>query len=150
RSDLYSLGCTLYFLLAGQPPFPGGSMMDKLIKHRFAAPRPVESHRPELSPGLAGGVRRLLGKRPEDRYQTPAELAAALQECIKEAGGCDGPLPPTLATAPPPPSALPSASTVGPVAARTATMPPAPDAEVADVAAGLLSAGITSASSQEE
>jgi serine/threonine-protein kinase len=147
RSDLYSLGCTLYFLLAGQPPFPDGSVMDKLIKHKFAMPRPVESRRPEVSPRLAAVVRRLLAKRPDDRYQTPAELAATLEECVTEAGGCGGPLPRTLVTGPPTPSALPSASTVEPLAAQTE---PALDADIADVAAGLLSAGVASAAVDAE
>jgi serine/threonine-protein kinase len=135
RSDLYSLGCTLYYLLSGQPPFADGSLMDKLIKHRFTIPRPVESRRADVSPRVAAVVRRLLAKQPDDRYQTPAELAAALQECIKETGGCVG-LPSTLVTGLPTPLLLPSASTISPLAARTDTMPAAVVESVSEVAAG--------------
>jgi eukaryotic-like serine/threonine-protein kinase len=78
RADLYSLGCTLYFLLTGRVPFPGGSSLEKLVRHMSLEPVPVEQLRPEVPPGVAAIVRRLLAKRPADRFQTPAELAAAL------------------------------------------------------------------------
>jgi WD40 repeat protein/serine/threonine protein kinase len=78
RSDLYSLGCTLYFLLAGRPPFPDGSATDKLIKHAMLDPVPVEQLRADVPPGLAAMLRKLLAKRPEDRFQTAADLAEAL------------------------------------------------------------------------
>src|SRR5262249_55399312 len=63
--------------LIGQVPFPGGSLMNKLQRHRFQEPAPVEQLRPEVPPAVAAVVRRLMAKRPDDRYQTPAELAAA-------------------------------------------------------------------------
>ncbi len=78
RADLYSLGCTLYFLLTGKVPFPGGSLGEKLMKHQLREPVPVEERRPGLSPSVAAVVRKLMAKRPEDRFQTPAEAAAAL------------------------------------------------------------------------
>jgi serine/threonine-protein kinase len=74
RSDLYSLGCTFYFLLAGRAPFAGGTATEKLLKHRLEEPEPIEKVRPEVPPGVAAIVRMLMAKRPEDRYQTPAEL----------------------------------------------------------------------------
>jgi WD40 repeat protein/tRNA A-37 threonylcarbamoyl transferase component Bud32 len=77
RADLYSLGCTLFFLLTGRVPFPG-TAMEMLFKHRWEELPPVEQGRPEVSPALAAVVRKLMAKRPEDRYQTPAEAAAAL------------------------------------------------------------------------
>jgi serine/threonine protein kinase len=79
RSDLYSLGCTFYFLLTGQVPFPGGSMMDKMIRHGTEAPQPIQQLRPDCPPVIAAIVEQLMAKRPEDRFQTPAELAAALE-----------------------------------------------------------------------
>ena len=91
RADLYSLGCTLYFLLTGKPPFPGGEALQKLLKHRLHEPVPVEQLRPDTPPGVAAVVRRLMAKRPEDRYQTPAEAATAL------AAGGDGPAGDTIA-----------------------------------------------------
>jgi WD40 repeat protein/tRNA A-37 threonylcarbamoyl transferase component Bud32 len=78
RADLYSLGGTLYYLLTGRVPFPGGTLTEKLLKHQFDEPAPVERLRPDVPPEVAGVVRRLMAKRPEERYQTPAELAMAL------------------------------------------------------------------------
>jgi serine/threonine-protein kinase len=78
RSDLYSLGCTLFFLLTGEVPFPGGRAMDKLWRHATEAPRPVGAVRPDVPAAVAAAVARLMAKVPEDRFQTPAELAAAL------------------------------------------------------------------------
>jgi serine/threonine-protein kinase len=79
RSDLYSLGCAFYFLLSGEVPFPGGTPLEKLVKHGTAEPEPVEQLRPVVPPGVAAIVRRLMAKNPEDRFATPAELARALE-----------------------------------------------------------------------
>jgi hypothetical protein len=84
RSDLYSLGCTLYFLLTGQVPFPGGTGTEKLLQHHMEEARPVEQLRPEVPLGLATVVRKLMAKRPDDRYQTPAELVAALSAALAD------------------------------------------------------------------
>ncbi len=78
RSDLYGLGCTLYFLLVGSPPFPGGTPLEKLVKHREIDPAPVEALRPGIPRGLGSVVRRLMAKRPEDRFPTAAAVAEAL------------------------------------------------------------------------
>jgi serine/threonine protein kinase len=78
RADLYSLGCTFYFLLTGHVPFPGGTGVEKLLRHRRELPVPITQHRPDVPPRVAAVVARLMAKRPEDRYQTPAELAQAL------------------------------------------------------------------------
>ena len=78
RADLYSLGCTLYFLLTGQVPFPGGEPMEKMLKHHIDPPTPVEQLRPDVPANVAAVVQRLLKKRPDERYATPAEVFAAL------------------------------------------------------------------------
>ncbi|MBL8799558.1 MAG: protein kinase [Planctomycetia bacterium] len=78
RADLYSLGCTFYFLLAGRVPHPGGEAIEKLYRHRYQEPTLLEQVRPETPPAVAAVVRQLLAKQPEDRFQTPAELVSAL------------------------------------------------------------------------
>jgi serine/threonine-protein kinase len=78
RADLYSLGCTLYFLFAGRVPFPGGTLTDKLLKHQMDVPTPLRQLRPDVPEAVAAVVERLMAKRPEARYQAPAELVTAL------------------------------------------------------------------------
>jgi WD40 repeat protein/serine/threonine protein kinase len=78
RADLYSLGCTLYHLLAGQPPFPEGTVREKLARHAAEEPRSLRELRAEVPKGLAAVVAGLMAKRPEDRFPTPAAAAAAL------------------------------------------------------------------------
>jgi WD40 repeat protein/tRNA A-37 threonylcarbamoyl transferase component Bud32 len=79
RADLYSLGCTMYFLLTGQLVFPGGSMIQKFDRHRWQPASPVEHLRPDVPPPVAAIVARLLAKKPKERFQTPVELADALE-----------------------------------------------------------------------
>src|SRR5262249_8245064 len=79
RADLYSLGATLYFLLTGQVPFPGAEVMEKMLKHHLDEPTPVEQLRPDVPAKLLGVVRRLLAKKPEDRFQRPVDVAEALR-----------------------------------------------------------------------
>jgi serine/threonine-protein kinase len=80
RADIYSLGCTLYFLLSGQVPFPGGTFMQKLKRHKEAEPTPIHLLRSDLPPPLPAAVRKMLAKNPDDRYQTPAEVARAMEQ----------------------------------------------------------------------
>src|SRR5205823_3104206 len=79
RADVYALGCTLYFLLTGRPPFPDGNPDAKLAAHRDRPPQPLTEIRPDLPPGPAAVVGRMLAKDPAHRYQTPAEVAEALR-----------------------------------------------------------------------
>jgi serine/threonine-protein kinase len=78
RSDLYSLGCTFYHALTGQPPYAGATLVEKLIQHAITPPPFAEQYRPDLPPALSALLRRLMAKDPEDRFQTPIELARAL------------------------------------------------------------------------
>ena len=78
RSDLYSLGCTWYQMLTGSPPYPDGSVTNKLQAH---AVKPVPDPRdknPQVPEGLTAVIRRMMAKKPEDRYQTPADLLEEL------------------------------------------------------------------------
>jgi serine/threonine protein kinase len=78
RADLYSLGCTLYFLLAGRPPFPVSAWEEKLVCHKKVEPQPIEQLRPDVPAALGAVLRKMMAKRPEDRYATPGATAEAL------------------------------------------------------------------------
>jgi len=86
RSDLYSLGCTIFFMLAGRPPFADGTMVQKLLQHQQASPPPLDEVRPDVPRRVAAIVERLMAKAPEDRYQRPALLAADLAAAADEEG----------------------------------------------------------------
>jgi WD40 repeat protein len=83
RADLYALGCTFYFLLAGRVPFPGGTLVQKLDRQRWETPPSVDQLRRDVPPAVAAVVRRLMAKHPDDRYRTPGELAAALEQLAR-------------------------------------------------------------------
>lgn len=78
RADIYSLGATFYFLLAGRPVFEGGSVAQKIHRHQTKMPDSLRSKRPEISRELEEILFRMLAKKPDERYQEPAEVAAAL------------------------------------------------------------------------
>jgi len=78
RTDIYSLGATFYFLLTGSPPFPEGTIPQKLIWHKSREPQPVTALRPDAPPDVVAVVKKMMAKNPADRYQTPAEVMAAL------------------------------------------------------------------------
>ena len=78
RGDIYSLGCSLYYLLTGQAPFPDGSLMHKVMQHQTAEPRPIESFRTDVPGGVTAIVKRMMAKQPEHRFQTPASVNMAL------------------------------------------------------------------------
>jgi DNA-binding SARP family transcriptional activator len=80
RSDIYSLGCVLYEMLGGEAPFTGPSRTAILARHVGDAVPPLRTIRPDLPPALERVVERSLAKRPEERFATAGEMAAALRE----------------------------------------------------------------------
>jgi serine/threonine protein kinase len=83
RADLYSLGCTFYYLLIGKVPFPGGSLISKLDKQRWQMPTPIGLLRPEVPAAVADVAAKLMAKKPADRYPSPADLVAAIDELLR-------------------------------------------------------------------
>src|SRR5205085_8254873 len=78
RADVYSLGATLYFLLAGRPLFPEGRTAQKLVWQQIKEPVPIARLRPEVPRLLAAVVHRMLQKRPADRFPTVAVVFESL------------------------------------------------------------------------
>jgi len=79
RADMYALGATLYFLLAGHPPFTENDITRKLELKQFSDPTPLHEFRSYIPEGLSQVVQRLLARNPAHRFQTPAAAAAALE-----------------------------------------------------------------------
>jgi hypothetical protein len=117
RSDIYSLGCTLYHLLTGEKPYPGKTVDDKINGHLRGLARPAEELCPDLPPGLGELIRKMMAKKAADRFQTPAGVATAL------APYCGGALPAAMVApaVPAPAVALPAAV----AASRPAVLPTA-------------------------
>jgi serine/threonine protein kinase len=82
RADIYSLGCTLYHLLTGHPPFRGG-VYEVLQAHHSMEAQPLHLIRPDVPEALAAVVKKMMAKDPADRYQTPVEVAQALAPFVK-------------------------------------------------------------------
>ena len=84
RADVYGLGATFYFLLAGHPPFPTGTVSQKLLWHRTKEPTPIQQIRPEVPDGLAAILTRMMAKDPKVRFQTPAQVASELAAWVPQ------------------------------------------------------------------
>lgn len=83
RADIYSLGGTLYFALTGHPPFPTGTLAQRVVMHQTKDPTPIAQERPDVPPELAAICRKMMAKSPSHRYQTAAEVSRALADWLK-------------------------------------------------------------------
>ncbi len=82
RVDIYSLGCTFYFLLTGHAPFHKGTLAQRIAQHQSQPPPPIELERPDCPPGLIAICMKMLAKSPEDRYQSMDEVCADLKSWL--------------------------------------------------------------------
>lgn len=83
RADIYSLGGTLYFALTGHPPFPTGTLAQRVVMHQTKEPKPIEEERPDAPPGLTAICRKMMAKSPSKRFQTAAEVSEALADWLE-------------------------------------------------------------------
>jgi serine/threonine protein kinase len=117
RADVYGLGATGYFLLTGAPPFAGETVAAKLMAHQNGSIRPVHQVKPTVPEVLSAVIQKMMAKRPEDRYATPADVIPALSAWSQ------GPPPP------PRPEELPAGKPVG-LSTIAATVNPFPSAQI--------------------
>lgn len=89
QSEIYSIGCVLYELLIGLPPFSGDNILETIQQHIDETPAPMSTRRPDLNlpPEVEAIVARAMAKDPEDRYQSAAELGRALRELASKLKG---------------------------------------------------------------
>ena len=90
RADVYSLGCTLYCLLTGHPPFPEGTLAQRIVKHQTTEPRDILLDRPDTPPKLAEVCKRMMAKEPEKRFQSMEDVSAALAPWKRGGDGATG------------------------------------------------------------
>jgi len=86
RSDLYSLGCSFFYMLTGRPPFPEGTVLQKLLQHQADVPPDARTLRPDLPVEVTWILNRLLAKNPAQRYQQADELSAELATLAEKLG----------------------------------------------------------------
>lgn len=86
RSDVYSLGCTFYYILTGSPPFPNGTMLQKLLQHQGNEAPDVRGSNPSVPVEIAAVIKKMMSKNPDDRYQTPDLLIKDLLQIVEMLG----------------------------------------------------------------
>ncbi len=86
RADIYSLGCTAYFLLTGHPPFPEGTLPQRLLAHQQKTPTRISQDRPDAPEGLVGVVEQMMAKAPEERQQSASQVALDMARWLASQG----------------------------------------------------------------
>lgn len=155
--DQYSLGCVLYYCLTGRYPFPEGSAVEKMMAHQTKQPTPISSLNPQVAPGLAAVVDRLMQKKPEARFPsiaaaldalTPfAEAFSVSRVAATRSEGAAG--KPARLPRVPPPARVPSPAAPAPAAPQIVPAPAVPSGPaVPSLAALQLRGASTTAATQ--
>jgi serine/threonine-protein kinase len=82
RADIYGLGCSLYYLLTGHPPFPEGTLAQRLLRHQKQPPPSIHADRPDAPNDLVAICMKMMAKKPKQRYQTATEVAKVLSDWL--------------------------------------------------------------------
>jgi serine/threonine protein kinase len=147
RADIYGLGATLFQLITGTVPLAGGTLLQTYIKRMQTDPPPLSTLVPNIPRGLDAVVAKMLKRAPQDRYQTPDEVAADLAAILAAAptGSIPGGVPPNLSVPPSPnPDLLWAASERSESAALS--FPPSEFLDPGDSVSDVLFAGSGSSS----
>ncbi len=131
RADIYSLGCTLYFLLTAHPPFPEGSLAQRIAQHQSETPPDIRLDRPDCPAELIAICEKMMAKKAADRFQTATEVADALSDWLTtyEAGE---PVAATSQVMTAGPVTAPTERPPGSVAAKRTALPPNKRASASD------------------